>query len=141
MKTKARILVVDDNRSLVRIIEGILQRQGYEIVTAYDGVEAMKQVEATRPDLIILDIVMPRLDGYQVCRTLQKDPKTAAIPVLLLSVKGQLDEPDLDDQAIEARLQEQIEGFEAGAADFITKPVKAKELEERVQMLLWFSGI
>jgi DNA-binding response OmpR family regulator len=59
----------------------------------------------------------------------------------MLSVKGQLDEPDLDDQAIEARLQEQIEGFEAGAADFITKPVKAKELEDRVQMLLWFSGI
>ncbi len=141
MKTKARILVVDDNRSLVRIIEGILQRQGYEIVTAYDGVEAIEKVEATRPDLIVLDIVMPRLDGYQVCRTLQNDPKTATIPVLMLSVKGQLDEPDLDDQAIEARLQEQIEGFEAGAADFISKPVKAKELEERVQMLLWFSGI
>jgi len=141
MKTKARILVVDDNRSLVRIIEGILQRQGYEIVTAYDGVEAMEKVEATRPDLIVLDIVMPRLDGYQVCRTLQNDPETATIPVLMLSVKGQLDDPDLDDQAIEARLQEQIEGFEAGAADFISKPVKAKELEERVQMLLWFSGI
>lgn len=141
MKTKARILVVDDNRSLVRIIEGILQRQGYEIVTAYDGVEAVEKAGATRPDLIVLDIVMPRLDGYQVCRTLQNDPKTAAIPVLLLSVKGQLDEPDLDDQAIEARLQERIEGFEAGATDFISKPVKAKELEERVQMLLWFSGI
>jgi DNA-binding response OmpR family regulator len=141
MKAKARILVVDDNRSLVRIMEGILQRQGYEIVTAYDGVEAVEKAEAIQPDLIVLDIVMPKLDGYEVCRTLQNDPKTAAIPVLMLSVKGQLDEPDLDDQAIEARLQEQIEGFEAGAADFITKPVKAKELEDRVQMLLWFSGI
>jgi two-component system, OmpR family, alkaline phosphatase synthesis response regulator PhoP len=141
MKTKACILVVDDNRSLVRIMEGILQRQGYEIVTAYDGMEAVEKAEAIRPDLIVLDIVMPKLDGYEVCRTLQNDPKTAAIPVLMLSVKGQLDEPDLDDQAIEARLQEQIEGFEAGAADFITKPIKAKELEDRVQMLLWFSRI
>jgi DNA-binding response OmpR family regulator len=84
---------------------------------------------------------MPRLDGYQVCRALQQHPETSHIPILLLSVKGQLDDPDLDDTTREARLQERMEGFEAGASDFLSKPVKAKELEERIKMLLWFSGI
>jgi len=138
---QARILVVDDNRSIVRIIEGVLQHDGYQVTAAFDGLEAVEKARESKPHLIILDILMPRLDGYQVCRALQQHPETSHIPILLLSVTGQLDDPDLDDTARAARLQERMDGFEAGASDFLSKPVKAKELEERIKMLLWFSGI
>jgi len=140
MNSKVHILVVDDNRSVVRIIEVLLQREGFEVLTAFDGLEGLQRAREEKPDLIILDIVMPRMDGYEVCRLLQDDPDTAAIPVLILPVKGQVDDPSLDDQTIEARIQEQMAGYEAGAMDFLSKPIKARELVKRVRTLLWFDG-
>ena len=141
MNTKAHILVVDDNRSLVRIIQGLLQKEGFEVLTAFDGLEALQKAREEKPDLIILDVVMPRMDGYEVCRLLQDDPDTAAIPVLILTVKGQVDDPDLDDQALKSRIQEQMDGYEAGAVEFLSKPIKAKELLDRVKTLLWFDRL
>ena len=113
----------------MKAAERILQKAGFEPITAFDGSEALEKARAERPDLIILDIVMPGLDGYDVCRALRKDPGTAQIPVLMLTVKGQANTP--------TGAREKIDGFEAGAVDFICKPVKAKELVDRVQGLLW----
>jgi len=141
MNPKMRILVVDDNRSVVRIIEAVLQKEGFEILTAFDGLEGLQKARAEKPDLVILDIVMPRMDGYEVCRLLQDDPDTAAIPVLILTVRGQVDEPDLDDHTISTRIQEQLDGYEAGATEFLSKPIKAKELLKRVQTLLWLDRL
>lgn len=141
MNTETRILVVDDNRSVVRIIQVLLQKEGFEVLTAFDGPEALHKAREKKPDLIILDVVMPRMDGYEVCRLLQDDPDTAAIPVLMLTVKGQVDGPDLDEQALETGIRERMEGYEAGAVEFLSKPIKAKELLERVKTLLWFDRL
>ena len=133
MTGNGRILVVDDNVSLVRMLEGVLRRQDFDVAVAYDGVEALAQVKAQPPDLIVLDIVMPRLNGYEVCRRLHENAATASIPVILLTVKGQVDDPELDQAGLEARIAEQMTGYEVGAVDFIPKPVKAGELLERIR--------
>ena len=140
MNSKGCILVVDDNRSVVRIIEVLLQREGFETLTAFDGLEALQKAREEKPDLIILDIVMPRMDGYEVCRLLQDDADTASIPILMLTVMGQLDDPTLGDQAIKTHVRERMKGFEAGAVDFLSKPIKAKELLDRVKTSLWFDS-
>jgi CheY-like chemotaxis protein len=132
------ILIVDDNRSLVNMIAGVLQKRDYEVITAFDGLEGLQKAQEAKPNLIVLDIVMPRLDGYEVCHRLQEDPATRHIPVIMLTVKGQVDDPTLDERTIEGRIQEQMAGFEVGAVDFLTKPVKAGELIERIESLLYF---
>ena len=141
MSSKSRILVVDDHKRLVTIIQRILELEGHEVVTAFDGLEGLWKAREEKPNLVILDVVMPEMDGYEVCRRLQDDPNTADIPILLLTVKGQLNKPNLDDVAIEARLEEQREGFEAGAVEFLSKPVTSEELLGRVKALLWLSSL
>ena len=133
MASNGKILVVDDNVSLVRMLEGVLLRNDFEVIVAYDGEEALAKVKAQPPDLIVLDIVMPRLNGYEVCRRLHADPATAVIPVILLTVKGQVDDPELDASELEVRIAEQMAGYEVGAVDFIPKPIKALELLERIK--------
>jgi CheY-like chemotaxis protein len=138
------ILIVDDSRALVHIIDGVLQREGYKTFTAYDGEEALARARQELPDLIILDIVMPKMDGYTVCRHLQQDPKTADIPILLLTVKGQLDErpdPTMDQEYYDKGIQERMAGFEVGATEFMSKPVSARDLLERVKSLLWLDSV
>jgi len=132
------ILIVDDNRSLVNMIAGVLHKRDYEVITAFDGMEGLLKAQTEKPDLIVLDIVMPKLDGYEVCHRLQENPETKHIPVIMLTVKGQVDDPTLDERTIEGRIQEQMAGFEVGAVDFLTKPVKAGELIERIKSLLYF---
>ena len=132
------ILIVDDNRSLVNMIAGVLHKRDYEVIMAYDGLEGLLKAQAEKPDLIVLDIVMPKLDGYEVCHRLQENLETKHIPVIMLTVKGQVDDPTLDERTIEGRIQEQMAGFEVGAVDFLTKPVKAGELIERIKSLLYF---
>ena len=138
------ILIVDDNHSLVHILDGVLQREGYKTLTAYDGEEALAKARQEKPDLIILDIVMPKMDGYTVCRHLQQDPETAAIPILMLTVKGQLDErpdPAMDTQYYDKGIQERMTGFAVGATEFMSKPVSARELLRRVKSLLWLDSV
>ena len=133
-----RILVVDDNHSLVMIMQAVLQKHGYEVLTAYDGYAAIELALNQKLDLIILDIEMPGIDGYSVCRRLQKSESTAKIPVLMLTVKGQVDETNpSDERAMAMRVAERNRGFEVGAAEFISKPIRAQELVERVKKLLW----
>jgi len=137
MESKARILVVDDRERTVRAIQRILQKEGYEVLTAFDGVTGLKKICEEKPDLIILDIMMPGMDGYEVCRRLQRDPATARIPVLMLTGKGRL---DYEGSGFRVRVQEQVEGYDSGAMEFLTKPVRWHELVKRVKGLLWMSG-
>ena len=136
MASQGKILVVDDNVSLVRMLEGVLHQQDFDVITAYDGEEALAQARAHLPDLIVLDIIMPGMDGYEVCRRLNDEAATAAIPVILLTVKGQVDDPDLDPDGLDARIAEQLAGYEVGAIDFFPKPVRAGELLERIKSYL-----
>ncbi len=142
MDSRTRILIVDDNRSLVRIIEGILQKEGFETLAAFDGPEGLQKAREEKPDLIILDIVMPGIDGYEVACRLQRDSGTAAIPILMLTVKGQVDvAPGIEaGKKLRTGIEEQIEGFDVGAIEFLNKPVKAKELVKRVRAALWWGS-
>jgi DNA-binding response OmpR family regulator len=142
MSSQPRILVIDDNRSLVHIVERLLQKEGFEVLTAFDGTQGLKKARRERPDLIILDIIMPGIDGYQVSRRLQAHPDTAAIPVLMFTVLGQTEvEPADNPGRYNVRVHQRLEGFECGALEFLSKPVQAKELLKRVKALLWTRGI
>ncbi len=121
-----KILIVDDNPNALRLIGYALHREGYEIVVAQSGPEALEKVGAERPDLVILDIMMPEMNGYEVCRRLRNTPQTARIPIILLTAKAQVDD--------------KVEGFAAGADDYLTKPVLPVELIARVKALLLRAG-
>jgi two-component system alkaline phosphatase synthesis response regulator PhoP len=120
--SKGKILVVDDEIYIVHILDFSLGMEGYEVVTALDGEQALEKLKAERPDLIVLDIMMPKLDGYEVCKTIKGNPDTAHIPVILLSAKG--------------RNVDQKMGFDVGADDYITKPFSPRKLVERINQLL-----
>ena len=89
MARKRRILAVDDERHIVRLIQVNLERAGYEVATAFDGPEALKSVEAEKPDLCVLDVMMPKMDGFEVLKRLQANPETRDIPVIMLTAKAQ----------------------------------------------------
>src|SRR5436189_1750133 len=117
-----RILVVDDQRAIAEMMTGGLQGRGYEVLTAFDGETALRQVHAERPDLVVSDILMPNMDGYDLCRRLRGAPQTALLPIVLVT--------SLDAQG------ERIKGLEAGADDFLSKPINWEELFARVRSLL-----
>ena len=108
----ARILVVDDQRANVEMMAGVLKARGYSVSTAYDGQQAIDQVREIRPDLVVSDILMPGIDGYDLCRRVRGAPETALLPIVLVT--------SLDAQA------ERIKGLEAGADDFLSKPVATR---------------
>ena len=139
MTRKARILIVDDSRPTVMILERVLKKEGYEVFTAYDGKEGLQKARELKPDLMILDIMMPKMDGYQVCQRLQRDPETARIGVLMLTAKGGIDDKKVK-YGLTTAIKERTIGFEVGAVEFLTKPVTAKELLKRVKSVLWSGG-
>jgi DNA-binding response OmpR family regulator len=116
------ILVADDEPDLVWALRHCLGGEGYEIATALDGAEALVLARRRRPDLVILDVIMPRLDGFQVCQELRSDPCLAAVPILFLTAKG----------AVEDRLR----GLDSGGDDYLPKPFDVRELKSRVRALL-----
>lgn len=120
-----RILVVDDDKFNVSLMREICERAGYEVDEASDGVVALERVAAQKPDALLLDVMMPRLDGYGVCQALKDDPETADIPVLMVTA--------VDD--VEAR----IKALDRGADDYITKPFKPSEIVDRIAKALRFS--
>jgi DNA-binding response OmpR family regulator len=138
--TKARILCVDDDRVMTTLLSMILKKEGYDVNVALDGYEGLRLARWLKPDLIILDIMMPGIDGYEVCRQLKADPTTAKIEVIMLTAKGNVDDAMLDDDLAARGVREQWQGFEAGATEWLTKPVKAKDLLQRVKTVLWAAG-
>ena len=122
MRTPARILIADDNATNVDILKTRLESQGYEIVTAADGAEALAAARAQLPDLILLDIMMPKIDGIQVCRELKGDEKLPFMPIILVTAKA--DSRDI------------VEGLDSGADEYLTKPVDHAALVARVASIL-----
>ncbi|MBM3333928.1 response regulator [Candidatus Sumerlaeota bacterium] len=120
--TKKRILVADDEEDVKEIIARILETQGYAVVTAYDGLDAVEKIRSEKPDLVLLDIMMPVLDGYEVCKRIQQDEQTANIPVVFLSAAA-------DQEAV-------TRGMNAGAKDYVVKPFEPKKLLEKVNKVI-----
>ena len=119
---KGKVLVVDDEVNITQILEFSIGSEGYEVLSASNGEEAVEKARREQPDLIILDIMMPRIDGYETCRILKANPLTKNIPVVLLTAKG---------RDIDKRL-----GYEVGATDYIIKPFSPGKLIERIHELL-----
>ncbi len=138
MNDKKRVLVIDDNRVLVLAAERVLQKQDYDVYTAFSGKEGLRKVKEVKPDVIIMDIVMPGLDGYEVGRRLKNNADTAEIPIIFLSTQG--DTSGKKDAAT-AGLREINLAFECGANDFLHKPVSSDDLVRSVKNILWFSEI
>ncbi|HZZ44470.1 MAG TPA: response regulator [Tepidisphaeraceae bacterium] len=116
------VLIVDDNAQNVELLQAFLETMAVRIVTASDGVEALEKVKEHNPDLILLDIMMPRMSGFQVCRTLKNDPKTKDIQVLMVTALNELGDIE--------------QASECGTDDFVSKPVNKFELLTRVKSLL-----
>ena len=119
MKEQPTVLVADDEPQMVGVIAYALQTAGFQVIMAYDGLQALQQVKEHHPDIVILDVTMPGVDGFEVCRRVRNE---TTIPVLLLTVK---DEPE-----------DVIKGLELGADDYMTKPFSTRELVLRVQAIL-----
>jgi len=116
-----KILTVDDEKHIVRLIQVNLERHGYEVVTAYDGREALQKVDEERPDLVILDVMMPYMDGFEVLQNLKRNPETRDIPVIMLTAKAQ----DAD----------VFKGWQSGVDCYLTKPFNPMELISFVQRI------
>ena len=119
---KKKVLIVDDNIDTVELLRKRLRLDGYDTAEAYDGEEGLEKVAECRPDLIVLDIMMPKLDGFEVCRRLKRNEETRYIPVIMLTAKGDVDST--------------VKGLDVGGDDYLAKPFDYKELLARIRSLL-----
>jgi pilus assembly protein CpaE len=117
-----KILIIDDDHNTLQLIDLMLQRKGYQTVSASNGMQGLLKMDEESPDLILLDVMMPDMDGYEVARRVRNNPETTGIPILMFTAKSQVDD--------------KVTGFEAGADDYITKPTTPKELQTHVRTLL-----
>jgi len=117
-----KILIVDDEPNIVLSVEFLMRREGHEVVTASDGQEAIDLLASTRPDLMILDVMMPRKNGFEVCADVRADPALSRMPILMLTAKG--------------REAEMKKGISLGADAYITKPFSTHDLVAKVHELL-----
>jgi len=118
----AQILIVDDSPTEAHVLKGMLEKHGFEVETAENGTEGIERARQLKPDLILMDVVMPGLNGFQATRQLTKDPETSEIPVIIVTTKDQ--ETD------------RVWGLRQGAKDFLTKPVGEKMLMEKINAVL-----
>src|SRR5579864_5586067 len=118
-----KVLVIDDNPTIVELIKYAVNLQGaYNVVVAYDGVQGLERVYAEQPDCVIIDVKMPRMDGYQLVRCLRGDARTANIPLIILSAM--------------AREEDQMTGFLSGVDEYLTKPFKPSALNSAIERVL-----
>ncbi len=117
-----KILVVEDDLYALRFVEYLLGQEGYQVITATDGIVGLTLAKREKPDLIILDVMLPGLDGFEVCHRLRLEPETAETPILMLSAK--------------AREMDKKIGLQMGANDYLTKPAEPAEILKRVKRLL-----
>lgn len=117
-----KVLIVEDNPSVLRATSYILEKEGYEVLTAQNGLEGLKKAKENSPDLLILDVMLPGIDGFEICHRLRGEPQTANLPIVMFSAKGQE-----SDKAM---------GKKMGADDYLTKPVDRIVLLDKVADLL-----
>src|ERR1700688_227493 len=122
----SRILVIDDDQAIAELVKVNLELSGHQVVTANDGIKGLALAQQNQPDLIILDIMMPDLDGFTVCQRLRQNPATNNIPVLMLTALGMT--------------KDKVTGFDSGADDYLVKPFEIPELQVRIRALLRRSG-
>ena len=122
MAEKRRILLVDDEPSIVKMVGKRLEVEGFDVVVAMDGQDGLTKAQAEHPDLIVLDLMLPKLNGYEVCTMLKQDARYQKIPIILFSAKAQEKDEKL--------------GMECGANAYVRKPFRAQELLERIRALL-----
>lgn len=122
----SKIIVIEDDPLILKLISQTLQREGYEVVTATDGSEGLRKVRETHPHLVVLDISLPGLDGYQVCHHLRSEHATSKLPVIMVTAMS--------------RPSDQRRGFETGADDYLSKPFVLSELITRIRSLLFFAS-
>jgi twitching motility two-component system response regulator PilH len=120
--SSGKILIVDDSENIRSVLQINFEHLGYDVVSARDGEEALRQIEAERPDMVILDVMMPRQNGFQVCRKIKSDPRHAGLPVVFLTAKGQK--------------EDRYWGRDCGADEYLTKPFSTAELERIIERLL-----
>lgn len=120
--TREKILIVDEEIDASTALKVALEAEGYNVIEALDGYEGIRKAKSETPDVILLDIMMPGMDGFEVCRRLKADPVSSHIPVIMLTAKGEVDD--------------KVEGLELGADDYVTKPFNLKELKARIRMVL-----
>ena len=116
------VLIVDDEPNIVLSLEFLMKKEGYEVLSVSNGEEAMQAIAETIPDLVLLDVMMPRKDGYEVCQELRSNPSWKDIKIIMLTAKG--------------RVVEREKGLALGADDYVTKPFATHELVEKVKALL-----
>lgn len=126
MITKPRVLIVDDDPAALRMIEYIFNRADYDVYLAATGPEALSKADEAKPDLVILDVMMPDVTGLEVCQRLRAQPALARLPIIMLSARDQL--------------EDKVNGFEAGADDYVSKPVEPQELLARAKALMHRMG-
>ena len=118
----AQILIVDDSPTEIHVLTTILEKQGHQVITAPNGEEGVATAKAEKPDLILMDVVMPGMNGFQATRTISKDPETSSIPIIIVTTKDQ--ETD------------RVWGLRQGAKDYVTKPVNETELVDKMKALI-----
>lgn len=124
--TRTMILIVDDEPDTLLPLARALEADNYAVTGAVDGVEALEKVRSENPDLILLDLMLPKINGYEVCLQLKDDPMTRHIPIIMLSAKGEI--------------KDKVLGIEIGADDYVTKPFDLLELKVRIRALLRRAG-
>ena len=117
-----KIMIIEDDPSFSRAINHIIQMEGYDVITASNGMTGLRMVKEEKPDLLILDVMLPGLDGFEICHQLRQDPQTANFPIIMLSAKGQ--EAD------------KTTGLKVGASEYLTKPIDRVLLLEKISSLL-----
>ncbi|MCP4691405.1 MAG: response regulator [Desulfobacterales bacterium] len=127
MSDKKRILVVDDEPDFASIVQGNLEKEGFEVDVAYNGVEGIEKVHANPPDGIVLDVMMPEKDGYQMCAELKADEKYADIPIVLLTAVA---------SHVTSTRYSHADGMSTEADDYIAKPASAEEITESIKGLI-----
>ncbi len=127
MSEKKRILVVDDEPDFCSIVQGQLEKEGYEVELAYNGVEGLEKIRSNPPDAIVLDVMMPEKDGYEVCKELKADEATAGIPVVLLTAVA---------SHVTSTRYSHADGMSTEADDYIAKPASAEEICDSIKNLL-----
>jgi two-component system alkaline phosphatase synthesis response regulator PhoP len=127
MSEKKRILLVDDEPDFCAIVQGNLEKEGFEVEVAYDGVEGLEKVRANSPDAIILDVMMPEMDGYKMCKALKADDKFADIPILMLTAVA---------DKVSSTRYSHYDGMSMEADDYLPKPASAEDITQSIKSLL-----